>query len=273
MSNKFEIGINRTNALNLLTSALGADATQKLALEFGDIGLDTLIDNIATAYSYYPMFNQIAKIKDEQELANLLTKAAQKQAEIRQNYFDKTALTELGNQLYQGTYEFVLRTPELKQIFKNWKTATSEEQKKLCTAVIKNISQQFGVPEPQLLFQTQKTLPVNGMSLPNAIVINLANQDGILGLLTHEFTHHLQHHGKTPGAKWTEKARKYYIFSSMLSGKACAKFREFIDNNIYRASLIEAEAIFTGQYVKDMYRKLHMSEQQNTVTDKSRDRD
>ena len=249
--NKFEQGTNR---LDKVSKILGPELNTAIQNIFGESQTLHLVENV---YKDYPMMARVAAAKSDEELLALYQTAAKNITNINSENFHENALTDLSQKLYDASYGFIAKNPKLNHIRGQWNNATIEQRKDFCNAVVDNLSKAFDVPRPELFFQTGRQLPVNGFSYDGTIFMNIGNDSGALGLIVHEFTHHLQSHDKTPmGHDAVHKTRENYVLSAFLPADKRDKFHDFVFKNIYSNSLLEREAIFTGNWVKQHFREM-----------------
>jgi len=248
--NKFKEGAQR---LDKVTKILGPELKTAMQNVFGESRTLHLIEK---AYKDYPIMARAAAASSDEELLALYQTAAENITKINAEHFHEEALTELSQKLYDASYGFIMKNPELNHIRGQWNKASIEQRKYFCNAVIDNLSRAFDVPRPELFFQIGRQLPVNGFSYDNTIFMNIGDGAGTPGLIDHEFTHHLQSHGKTPmGRDAMRKTQANYVLSAFLPADKRDKFHDFVFKNIYSNSLLEREAIFTGDWVKQHFKE------------------
>lgn len=253
MMSKFD---QPTQRLNKIIDMLGVELVSAMQNVFGAKQAIELIEN---AYKDYPMLAKVAGTKSDEELLALYKDAAQNIAEISDANFHPKELEELSQKLYDASYGFILQNPELNNIRGQWARASVDTRKQFCNVVLDNLSRAFNVPRPKVYFQTDKKLPVRGFMYDNTMFISIDGNSGAPGLIVHEFTHHLQNHGKTPmGMDAWKKTSENYVLNAFLPADKRDKFKDFVIQNIYNKSLTEREAVFTGDWVKK-----HFKEQNN----------
>jgi len=250
--NKFEHGTDRLDKVSKILEPELKSAMQNI---FGESRTLHLVES---AYKDYPLMARADAAKSDEELFALYQAAAANITKINAENFHESALTELSKKLYDASYGFITQNPELNLIRGQWNNATIAQRKDFCNAVMDNLSRAFDVPRPELFFQVGRQLPVNGFSHDGTIFMNIGNEGGAPGLIVHEFTHHLQSHGKTPmGRDAVRKTRENYVLSAFLPADKRDKFRDFVFKNIYENSLLEREAIFTGDWIKQHFKETH----------------
>ncbi|MDE6250347.1 MAG: hypothetical protein K2M34_01795 [Alphaproteobacteria bacterium] len=254
MSN-FDQGQNTIKKLDNIIDSLGPQLVSAMQSVFGTTQALLMIEK---AYKDYPMLARVAASKSDKELFALYQIAAQNIAKINESNFNPAGLTELSQKLYDASYGFIEQNQQLNRIRGQWARASVAERKHFCNAVLDNLSRTFNVPRPNVYFQTSQILPVRGFMYDDTMFLSIDGSAGAPGLIVHEFTHHLQNHGKTPmGRDAFKQPRENYVLSAFLPATKRDRFKDFVMNNIYTKSLTEREAIFTGDWVKKHFKEKH----------------
>ncbi len=237
-----------SDAISLLTNAIGVHNVKLLKNEMGEKDFDFFIQDISVAQSIYPMYRKIEFITNDDELKKIYEYAAEQQSKIKKESLHTDILTGLSQKIYDICDKKIRSSKELQRIYSNWSKATFKEKAILFEEINAILSQSFNLPPPKLLFFLNG-LKIYGMSLPNSILLNLGSFKSI-DLICHEFTHYLQRHNLTAAKECINLANKYYITPTLIPGQNRGKFNNFILNKIYKNSIIEAEASFIEDYIK-----------------------
>ncbi len=242
---------NLDDNIQSLKQLLGDKNVDILQSSYSASDFATLSENIVAALKYYDLIDIVSKTNDKEKLAMLYKTAAEKQKELVNNNFDKSGLEDLSKQIYDATYGFVDKNPELQKASQNWANISFEERKIFCKKVLENLSNKFGIPNIDLIYANRdKVFNSNGTGYPNAMFVADAPHSGILGSIGHEFTHILQYRGKTPaGFDASITAMKNYMLPGLIAN---SEFYNFVNKEIYEASIMEAEASFVDSRIKSM---------------------
>lgn len=254
MNNQYQRATNKLkiyfDAVSWLTASLGPQNVELLRREMGGDGFNVFIQDIHDAQSIYPMYQKVASITNDDELKELYQTAANEQTKIKAQSLDVNKLAELAQTIYDTCKRTIKSDSKIQKIYENWNNATFKDKANFFEAINSALSKEFNLQSPKLLFFLN-AINLGGVSLPRSILINLGARNAPLGLICHEFTHYLQRNNQTPAKEQISTAEQFYITPTLIHGANRGKFREFIFNNIYRNSVIEAEAIFVQNYVQD----------------------
>ncbi|MCQ2599597.1 MAG: hypothetical protein MJ187_04485 [Alphaproteobacteria bacterium] len=242
--------INRSAAFDLLDRMLGCVDHDKFVYAIGPGGLNTILDGIAMAIDENPIYQRVMECKNNDlEIQNIYFDAIEKQKNIKSKYYSEDKLKELAKQIYAASYGFIENKHELKDMLRYAHNDINKYQN-FVRPVMKNLCDAFNIPEPNIVF-LNITGFCHGLHLPNCVVMSM--DDDIMGLITHEFVHHLQRFYKTSaGIDGISQSRKYSIVRKFLCGVNCGKYTDLI-KQIYTNSVIESEAIFIAECVYKMH--------------------